>query len=133
MFIYHDYFLTHLKNWNTLLFLVNYVSNHPAHIINEDGKLSPSSFIPFCGYGSNISTLGVKIDQFDFPVCNSFRAKVLNDQLCYEVDVNELINRSILLKEIKMGLMFMIDHNEDRQVYNNEEKYDHNNILKLGK
>ena len=118
---------------NILLFSVHHVSNHPVHIIHADGKLSPSSFIPFCGYGSNISTLAVKIDQFDFPVCNSFRAKVLNDQLCYEVDVNELINRRILLKEIKMGLMFMIDHNEDRQVYNNEEKYDHNNLQKLGK
>ena len=75
----------------------------------------------------------MKIDQFDFPVCNSFRAKVLNDQLCYEVDVNELINRRILLKEIKMGLMFMIDHNEDRQVHFNEEKYNHNNLFRLGK
>ena len=115
------------------MFLVNYVSNHPAHIINEDGRLSPSSFISFCGYGSNISTLAMKIDQFDFPVCNSFRAKVLNDQLCYEVDVNELLDRRILLKEIRIGLIFMIDHNEARQVHLNEEKYDHNNLLKLGK
>ena len=115
------------------MFLVNYVSNHPAHIINEDGRLSPSSFISFCGYGSNISTLAMKIDQFDFPVCNSFRAKVLNDQLCYEVDVNELINRRILIKEIKMGLMFMIDHNEDRQVHKYEDIYDHNNLEQLGK
>ena len=75
----------------------------------------------------------MKIDQFDFPVCNSFRAKVLNDQLCYEVDVNELINRRILLKEIKMGLMFMIDHNEDRQAHNTEEIFDLHNLLQLGK
>ena len=75
----------------------------------------------------------MKIDQFDFPVCNSFRAKVLNDQLCYEVDVNELIDRRILLKEIKMGLMFMIDHNEDRQVHNTKKIYDHKNLAQLGK
>ena len=118
---------------NILLFSVHHVSNHPVHIIHADGKLSPSSFIPFCGYGSNISSLGVKIDQFDFPVCNSFKAKVLNDQLCYEVDVNELINRRILIKEIKMGLMFMIDHNEDRQVHNTEKIYDHKNLAQLGK
>ena len=33
--------------------------------------------------------MGVKIDQFDVPVCNSFEATVLNDQLCYEVDPNK--------------------------------------------
>ena len=57
----------------------------------------------------------------------------MNDQLCYEVDVNELINRRIILKEKKMGLMFMIDHNEDRQIQNTEEEYAYNNLLQLGK
>ena len=32
-----------------------------------------------------MSAMGVKIDKFDVPVCNSFQAKILNDQLCYEV------------------------------------------------
>ena len=44
--------------------------------------------------------MGVKIDQFAVPVCNSFQAKVLNDQLCYEVDLNELSNKNNLKREL---------------------------------
>ena len=102
-------------------------------MVNEDGSLSPSAFIPFCGYGTNISNLGIKNNQFSVPVCNSFRPKVLNDQLCYEVDVNDFIEKSFLQKELKIGLMFMIDHNEDRQVYSTKGQDDQNYLLRLGK
>ena len=44
--------------------------------------------------------MGKKIDKFSLPVCNSFKAKILNDQLCYELDVNEVIDRDILVKDI---------------------------------
>ena len=91
------------------------VSNHPVHIVDEDGKLSPSSFIPFCEFGGNMSAMGVKIDQIDVPVCNSFKAKVLNDQLCYEVDPNLFIDRTNTLKYLKLGLVLVLDYNEDRQ------------------
>ena len=48
--------------------------------------------------------MGKKIDKFSLPVCNSFKAKILNDQLCYELDVNEVIDRDILVKDIgKVG------------------------------
>ena len=86
------------------------------HILDKDGNLLPSAFIPFCAFGTNISTLGVKIDKFGIPVCNSFKAKVLNDQLCYEVDVKEVIDKQVLKKELDIGLMLLIDHNEDREV-----------------
>ena len=67
-------------------------------------------------------------------MCNSFRKKVLNDQLCYEVDVNEIIDKTVLQKELKIGLMFLIDHNEDRQIIINEDKDDDNkNLLQIGK
>ena len=69
------------------------VSNHPVHFVTNGGELSPSAFIPFCEFGGNMSAMGVKIDQFDVPVCNSFQAKVLNDQLCYEVDLNRFTNK----------------------------------------
>ena len=74
------------------------------HIIDKDGNLLPSAFIPFCAFGTNISTMGVKIDKFDVPICNSFKAKVLNDQLCYEVDVKEVIDQQVLKKELDIGL-----------------------------
>ena len=95
--------------------LVN-VSNHPVHLKKESGDLSPSAFIPFCDFGGNMSAMGTKIDEFDVPVCNSFQAKVLNDQLCYEVDLNKLSNKNNLDRELKSGFSFIMDYNEDRQV-----------------
>ena len=78
-------------------------------------NLSPSSFIPFCEFGGNMSALGVKIEEFYAPVCNSFKARVLNNQLCYEVDVNEKISKPFSANELKLGLVLLIDENWDRQ------------------
>ena len=96
------------------------VSNHPVHIINEDGRLSPSALIPFCEFGGNMSSMGLKTDQFDIPVCRSFKAKILNDQLCYEVDLDKYKNQDSIDKDLKLGLAFFMDYNEDRQVSLNE-------------
>ena len=63
-----------------------------------------------------MSVVGVKIDQFDDPVCNSFQATILNDQLCYEVDLNRFSNKSNIAKELELGFYFFMDYNEDRQV-----------------
>ena len=57
----------------------------------------------------------MKIEQFDVPVCNSFQAKVHNDQLCYEVDLNRFSNNNIE-KDLDLGFVFVMDYNEDRQV-----------------
>ena len=92
------------------------VTNHPVHIIDEEGHYSPTALIPFCDFGRNMSVMGVKIDQFDDPVCNSFQATIVNDQLCYEVDLNRFSNKNNVEKELKSGFIFMMDYNEDRQV-----------------
>ena len=63
-----------------------------------------------------MSVVGVKFEQFDDPVCNSFQAKVLNDQRCYEVDLNRVSNKSNIAKELELGFYFLMDYNEDRQV-----------------
>ena len=63
-----------------------------------------------------MSAMGTKIDEFDVPVCNSFQGKVLNDQLCYEVDLNKLSNKNNLDRELRSGFSFIMDYNEDRQV-----------------
>ena len=89
--------------------------NHPVHIINQNKDLSPSAFIPFCEFGGNMSSVGVKIDQFDVPVCNSFQAKILNDQLCYEVDLRKFSDSNNIQEELKLGFNFLLDYNEDRQ------------------
>ena len=77
--------------------------------------------IPFCEFGGNMSSMGIKINQFDVPVCNSFQAKRLNDQLCYEVDLNRFANNNIE-KDLDLGFVFVMDYNEDRQVTFKEEK-----------
>ena len=60
--------------------------------------------------------MGKKIDGFGIPVCNSFEARILNDQLCYEVDLNSFSNKDNIQNELKSGFLFILDYNEDRQV-----------------
>ena len=61
-------------------------------------------------------SMGVQIDLFPVPVCKSFQARVLNDQLCYEVDLNKYSDEYNIDKELKLGFAFIMDYNEDRQV-----------------
>ena len=63
-----------------------------------------------------MSSVGVMIDLFDVPVCNSFQAKIMNDHLCYEVDLNKISLKSNTKNELKLGFNFLLDYNEDRQV-----------------
>ena len=60
--------------------------------------------------------VGIKDDRFDTILCNSFKAKIFNDQLCYEVDLNSLSNKSNIERELELGFNFVMDYNEDRQV-----------------
>ena len=60
--------------------------------------------------------MGVRIDQFDVPVCNSFQDTILNDQLCYEVDLKRFANKTNIDRDLKLGLNILMDYNEDRQV-----------------
>ena len=84
--------------------------------MTKDNKTSPSAFIPFCEFGGDMSGVGVKLEQFDDPVCHSFQPKILNDQLCYEVDLNLYSNQSNKAQEVEFGFSFVMDYNEDRQV-----------------
>ena len=63
-----------------------------------------------------MSAMGKEIPQFDVPVCNSFQAKIFNDQLCYEVDLNRFANKTNVESNLKLGLSFIMDYNEDRQI-----------------
>ena len=62
--------------------------------------------------------MGVKIDQFDSPVCSSFKDKILLDQFCYTVDPNEYIN--FIDKDTELSLTLFISYNEDRQLIEKE-------------
>ena len=107
------YFLSSIK-LNIVLISFS-VSNHPVHFLTE-GKKFPSAFIPFCDFGGNPNSVGAKIEEFDVPICNSFQSIVLNDQLCYEVDLNKFSNKDNIKQELTNGFVFTMDYNEDRQI-----------------
>ena len=76
-----------------------------------------------------MSAMGIKVDQFDFPLCNSFRPKILHDQLCYEVDPNKYKSSLNIDRDLKIGLELLLDFNEDRQViFEKPPKLRENNI-----
>ena len=94
---------------------IHRILNHPVHILDNSTKeLSPSSFIPLCDFGGNYNITGVKIDQFNIPICNIFETKIFNDQLCYEVNLNNF-NSSFSQSTLKKGFTFYVDLNKDKQ------------------
>ena len=93
------------------------LSNHPVHLLEENGNISQSAFIPFCEFGGDSAVMGKKIDQFVTPVCNSFRPKILQNQLCYEVDLNQYKSFRNIDNQIKKGFLFLYDNNEDKESF----------------
>ena len=92
------------------------VSSHPVHLLDKEKKTSPSAFIPFCEFGGNVPAMSINNDNFKTLVCNSFKARILNDQLCYEIDLHQYNTENDIAKKLKLGLVFFIDYNEDRQI-----------------
>ena len=92
------------------------IINHPVHIITKDNQTSPSAFIPFCDIGGNLSAMGMKMENFSLPVCNSFVATNFYDQVCYEIDLKMFVDRNNIERVMKQGFNFIMDYNEDKQV-----------------
>ena len=84
--------------------------------------MSPSAFIPFCEFGGNMRAMGVRNEHFNITICNSFQAKIINDQLCYEVDLNRFSNNDDIEHELKVGFIFFMDYNEDRQSFDPDNR-----------
>ena len=95
------------------------IINHPVHIIDKSGKLSPSALVPFCHLGNR---MGVKMEHFDVPVCDMFEATILNDRLCYEIDPNKF-ETNVSAKAFRDGMTFYVDINEDRQLYSEDSDF----------
>ena len=92
--------------------LIQMVTNHPVHIVNNEGSLSPSSLIPFCSFSNNMSIMGTKIEQLEVPVCSSFRPKIVQDQLCYTLDPNQY---KIYIKSgEELSISLLVDYNQER-------------------
>ena len=105
--------------------LLHELTKHPPHIVNERGEDSPSAFIPFCELGQDMTIMehGSRFP-FNFPICKSFKPKIFYDQLCYEVDVNKYLEQSENRRnDVKIGLSFLIDTNENRQYKKREIIY----------
>ena len=92
------------------------ITNHPVHIDPVPKDWNPSALIPFCWLGHE--AIGTKIEQFRIPICDRFRAVLRNDQLCYEINPNEILeykDQQQRIEGIKKGLLLVIDENKDRQ------------------
>merc|ERR1712074_149779 len=90
--------------------LLQTVSNHPVHILNDERKFSPSSFIPFCSFGHEF--IGAETEEFPIPVCDIFKPKHYFDQLCYETNLEKLKDSKKLRNQLKTGLTLALDYNE---------------------
>ena len=92
------------------------VNNHPVHIFDENGSFSPTAFIPFCAFGGDMMVVGTTNEQFDVPVCNSFKPQIRNDQLCYQIDLEDYKDTDNIEKQLKEGLVLIVDYNEERKM-----------------
>ena len=46
---------------------------------------------------------------------HSFEAKIRNDQLCYEVDLQKYKDQNKIKEQLKSGLVLVLDYNLERQ------------------
>ena len=67
-------------------------ASNPVHIVRDKitSDLSPSSFIPFCFFSGESTSLGIKNYNFSVSLCDEFKPKVLAGQLCYSFDINSI-------------------------------------------
>ena len=108
--------------------LLHTVTNHPVHIVDDIGHLSPSAFIPFCSFGEDFESMSTKVENFTLPVCNSFSAVVHKDQLCYQVDLERFRKKDNFKKQLAKGLVLILDFNEDRKLFSSPTSVDEGSI-----
>ena len=63
-----------------------------------------------------MSLLGRKVEGFQAPVCSAFTRKIVNNQLCYEVDLNRFRDQVDWKESLQSGLSLVIDTNEEYDV-----------------
>ena len=63
-----------------------------------------------------MSLLGRKVDGFQDPVCSAFTGKIVNNQLCYEVDLNRFRDQVDWEEALQSGLSLVIDTNDEYDV-----------------
>ena len=93
---------------------IDLVSQHPVHILGTDGILNPTAFIPFCKVDSVV--LGDTIANFSQPVCNVFKPKQFEGQLCFTIDLESIYPRPAFGNGPEKGLSLLLDLNEERAI-----------------
>ena len=88
------------------------LSSHPVHLVNKQGELMPSAFIPYCGFLTDMAELGKQRLNFSSPLCNAFTPVLLKGQLCYELDTDRIQGQ--VKHGLYGGLFLMLDTSLDR-------------------
>ena len=92
--------------------------NHPVHISDNTNS---SVFIPFCFFGG--FSLGRESGDFQEPVCDLFKRKVVRGQVCYEAEINQFKEKVENWEEaLQKGFSFIVDTNDEFDMKNLMEK-----------
>ena len=88
------------------------VVNHPVHMVDKNGKINPSSFIPFCSFGDNkfFNNLTDYHPDLKLPVCDMFRPRVVDGRLCYKANMTGMAAQ----RGKGLGINFLMDYNQER-------------------
>ena len=60
-----------------------------------------------------MSFMGIKVGNFQIPFCTGFEEKIINDKLCYTIDLNKKRRKE---QVDDLTLRLFISYNEDRQL-----------------
>ena len=112
---------------------VQTITNHPVHILNSSDSFSPSAFIPFCDLGGNMEIVGTTNKEFPIPVCRAFVKTILNNQVCYKIDVNEYIQEVKFDGQEKISLNLFLDYNEEKQYSGQKREIPVNSSLSMSR
>ena len=82
-------------------------------MIDEEGNLNPSSFIPFCSFGDNQFFNNLS-DYNHEPVCDKFSPTMLDGRLCYRVNMDSFGQDIITQSGRGTGFNFVMDYNTER-------------------
>ena len=86
-------------------------------MVTKTGSLMPSTFIPYCALGTNLEHLSMYVANMTFPACNMFQPTVFKRQLCYRLDISQLLlNKREVFQGKESGLMLVIDTNTERSI-----------------
>ena len=61
-----------------------------------------------------MNIMGRRSEQYDVPVCNGFKSKIRNNQLCYQIDLEAYKDMTNIEKQLKEGLVLIVDNNAER-------------------